>query len=241
MMHEITNLNAELRRLTRSIDLPDEVVETIAHSILLASHHVSGLKIGDRAPDFELPNQRGERVTLGARLERGPVVVCFFRGEWCPYCMLEMQALRAMCPLVTTRRASLICIHPQRVDVSQRVAEKAAMDVCHDESQAVLASYRVRFPVDPELMALYRDSFGLDLSLLNANGQWNLPVPATFIVDQAGIIRARQFCPDFRVRVEPGYILQALDHLPKSSPEFVAPQDCDDSIRPASFAFSGSS
>jgi peroxiredoxin len=241
VLHEITSLNAELHRLTRSIDLPGEVVETIAHSILLASHHVRGRKIGELAPDFELPNQRGERVTLSGRLNRGPAVVCFFRGEWCPYCVLEMQALRAMCPLVATRRASLICIHPQRVDVSERMAVESDMDVCHDESQQVLSAYQVRFPVDHELAVLYRDSFGLDLAMLNANGQWNLPVPATFIVDETRVIKARQFHPDFRVRVEPGYILQALDRLPESSPEFVAPKDCDDSIRSVNVALSGSS
>lgn len=241
MNQEIRSLNAELRRLTRSIDLPGEVIETIAHSILLASRQVSGLKIGDLAPDFELLNQNGAKVTLSEKLRRGPAVVCFFRGEWCPYCMLEMQALRAIWPLVAGRGASLICIHPQRVEVSQKMAERSGMDVCHDEAQAVLKSYRVRFPVDPDLMALYRDSFGLDLALLNANGQWNLPVPATFVIDGGRVIRARQFCHDFRVRVEPGYILQSLDRLPRSSPEFVAPEECDDLSTSASAVLSGSS
>ncbi len=222
MLEEIHNLNEELRRLTRAVDLPPEVIETIAQSILEAEQSVRGLQIGDVAPDFALLNQDQRVVSLAERLSKGPAVVCFFRGEWCPYCMLEARALRAVWPLVEGRGASLICIHPQRVDVSGRLAEGSSMDVCSDETQEVLAAYQVRFAISPSLVRAYRTSFGLDLAQLNANGQWNLPVPATFVIDRDGVIKARQFCPDFRVRAEPGYILQALDRLPRRSLEFTA-------------------
>jgi peroxiredoxin len=228
MLEQIQNLNEELRRLTRAVDLPPEVVETIAQSILEAGRAVTGLRIGQTAPDFALLNQHQRVVTLSERLAKGPTVVCFLRGEWCPYCMLEMRALRAIWPLVNGRGASLICVHPQRVEVSSRFAEGSGIDECSDETQEVLAGFQVRFPLSNGLMRAYRASFGLDLSQLNANGQWNLPVPATFVIDQDGVIKARQFCPDFRVRVEPGYILQALDRLPRSSLEFTAPSFLDD-------------
>lgn len=228
MLDQIQNLNEELRRLTRAVDLPAEVVETIAQSILEAGRSVAGLGIGQRAPDFALINQDKSVVHLSQRLLKGPAVVCFLRGEWCPYCMLEVRALRAIWPLIKGRGASLICIHPQKVDVSERFAGGSGMDVCSDQTQEVLAGFQVRFPLSASLIRSYRTSFGLDLSQLNANGQWNLPVPASFVVDQDGVIKARQFCPDFRVRVEPGYLLQALDRLPLSSPEFVAPDFLDD-------------
>jgi peroxiredoxin len=228
MYEQIQNLNEELRRMTRAVDLPPEVVQTIAQSILEAGRSVAGLRIGQPAPDFALLNQDRGVAHLSQRLEQGPAVVCFLRGEWCPYCMLEVRALRAIWPLVKGRGASLICIHPQKVDVSERFAEGSGMDVCSDQTQEVLSGFQVRYPLSEGLIRSYRNSFGLDLSQLNANGQWNLPVPATFVIDQDGLIKARQFCPDFRVRVEPGYILQALDRLPRASLEFVAPGFLDD-------------
>jgi peroxiredoxin len=205
-------------------ELPPEVHEVIANSILAhAQGGVVGLPIGRRAPDFTLLNDRGVPVHLYERLARGPVVLCFFRGEWCPFCQREMVDLKRALPQIVARGASLVCVHPQRLDVSQRMGEpvRDGFDVCQDELMNVLAAYDVKFELVAPLVALYRDRFALDLAALNANGQWNLPVPATFIIDRDRTIKARQFSHDFTVRVDPSYILAALDALPESSPELV--------------------
>jgi peroxiredoxin len=211
------------------------VNEVIANSIIAGSQgDVRGLAIGDRAPDFTLYNDEGVPVNLYQQLQKTPVAVCFLRGEWCPYCMLEVRELKKAGQRITERGASLIFIHPQRIDVSKRMAEphQDGIEVCHDELQNVIAAYHVKFNVDARLIKMYRETFGLDLAELNASGQWHLPVPATFIVDRDRIIKGRQFSHDFTVRVEPSYILDVLQSLPARSLEFVAPRrasrDVDD-------------
>jgi peroxiredoxin len=222
---ESTRLNAELHAF-REENLPPEVLEVIASSIVEGSRgSVKGLAVGDRAPNFVLKNQRLEDVELYARLDRGPVALCFFRGVWCPFCTMEMRALAKALPRILEAGASLLFVHPQRQAVSRRISEDngALLDVCADEEQAVMQAYDVRFAVTSSVIQLYRDAFGLDLAELNANGEWNLPVPATFVIDTDRIIKGRQFSHDFTVRVEPSYILDALSALPAPSPEFAAP------------------
>jgi peroxiredoxin len=99
----------------------------------------------------------------------------------------------------------------------------ASFYVCADETQAVMRAFDVRFAVTDGLIRLYRDSFGLDLARLNASGEWNLPVPAAFVIDRDGIIKGRHFSHDFTVRVEPEYIVGALSALPEYAAEFVGP------------------
>jgi peroxiredoxin len=186
---------------------------------------VKGLPIGALAPDFELANQHGQVVRLSSLLDTGPVVLSFFRGEWCPFCAIELRALARIGPLLAQRGARLVLVHPQGVDVSRRLAEQhsRAGDICSDTKQMVMKAFDVRFDVTPEVIGLYRDTFGLDLSKLNANGAWNLPVPATFVIDTDSIIKARQFSHDYTVRAEPWYILESLACLPGVMPEFPGP------------------
>jgi peroxiredoxin len=224
MIDVTSRLNEELAEIHRGNALPPEVTEVIANSILEGSRGaVKGLAIGQPAPDFTLVNQNGATVQLAERLARGPAVVGFFRGEWCPFCTMELRALRRFWPDFAARSASMILIHPQHDDVSQKVAvpPDAGFDVCSDPEQRVMAAFDVRFALDPGIRDLYQNVFGLDLERLNASGQWNLPVPATFIIDRDGIIKGRQFSHDFTVRVEPTYIVEVLDRLPEPSPELV--------------------
>jgi peroxiredoxin len=223
-----TSVNDQLSAFTESTQLPPEVNEVIANSIIAGSRgEVRGLAIGDRAPDFTLLNNAGEAVNLYRRLEKTPVALCFLRGEWCPYCMIEVRLLKQAARRIGDGGASLIFVHPQRVDVSKRLAEPRAegVEVCHDELQNVISAYQVKFDVDARLIKVYREVFGIDLAQLNADGQLHLPVPAAFIVDRDRIIKGRQFSHDFRVRVEPSYIVDVLAALPQVSPEFELRRD----------------
>jgi len=175
----------------------------------------SGLEVGDRAPEFDLPNATGERVTLRQRLEAGPVVVTFYRGDWCPYCNVTLRALQAALPRFKARGATLIAISPQAPDRSLSLAEKLALefDVLSDIDQAVARAYRVNFTVPADMKDLYLDTFHNDLAKQTADGSWDLPVPATFVIDDLGIIRARHVSVDYRTRMDPEDILAALDAL----------------------------
>jgi peroxiredoxin len=181
---------------------------------LRARGAVPGLEIGDRAPDFALPDQNGQIVTLRERLDRGPVVVSFYRGAWCPYCNIELRALQAALPRLEELGASLIAISPQRPDDALTLAEREqlAFAVLSDPDQEAIRAYRLRFELSDELKAIY-PLLGMDLTELTADGSWHLPVPATFVLDPAGVVRARHVDPDYTRRMDVDEILKALSSL----------------------------
>lgn len=171
-----------------------------------------GLWVGDRAPAFALPNAIGSTVELAQRLSMGPVVLSFYRGEWCPYCNLELRALQSALSRFKAYGASVIAISPQTPDHSLSVAEKNALafDVLSDVDQAVIRAYRLQFTVPADMKDLYLTTFHNDLSAQAADGSWDLPIPATFVIDRAGIIRARHVSVDYRTRMDPVEIEAAL-------------------------------
>jgi len=185
---------------------------TAAADEITASGAADGLMVGDRAPDFALPNQLGQRVELSQRLAAGPVVLAFYRGEWCPYCNVAIRALQAALPRFRAHAASVIAINPQSPDHSLSMVEKNALefDVLSDVDQAVIRSYRLLYTIPADMKKLYLSQFQNDLARRTADGSWNLPIPATFVVDQAGIIRARHVSADYRTRMDPDDIEAAL-------------------------------
>ena len=110
-----------------------------------------GLAVGEQASLFSLPDATGQMVELAARLEQGPVVLSFYRGEWCPFCNLELRALQAALPRLRARGASLIAISPQSPDHSLSITEKAGLtfDVLSDARQQVIRAYRCSSPSRP--------------------------------------------------------------------------------------------
>jgi len=171
--------------------------------------------VGDRAPLFALPDARANEVSLADRLASGPVVLVFYRGEWCPYCNTYLRALQAILPDIRKKGAALIAISPQTPDHSLSMAEKADLefDVLSDATQHVIRDYRLQFELPADLQAVHLDAFQLDLRLQNADGSWNLPVPATFVISQQGTIVSADVDADYRRRMEPSDLLAALDRI----------------------------
>jgi peroxiredoxin len=169
-------------------------------------------KVGDRAPGFTLPDQLGRRVSLDGELERGPVVLIFYRGEWCPYCniMLRTYGLRAADFL--ERGARLVAVSPQTPDNSLTMAEKhgLAFPVLSDEGGEVIGTYGLRYDVEGESRALH-EAAGIDVATFNGDGGWILPAPALFVIDRSGIVRFAGVNGDYTQRVEPEEALAALD------------------------------
>ncbi len=181
---------------------------------LRRSGAVPGLAVGEPAPGFEAPDARGNVVRLDDRLAVGPVVVCFYRGAWCPICNLQLRSLQAVLPELRAAGAALLAISPQAPDDSLTLAETLGLgfDVLSDVDQSIAGTYRVKFELTGELRALY-EQIGMPLTDANADRSWNLPVPATFVLDRDGIVRARHVDPDYRTRMEPAEILDAVARL----------------------------
>jgi|SRR5690348_4731190 len=169
-------------------------------------------KAGDRAPGFTLPDQLGRQVSLEGELEQGPVVLIFYRGEWCPYCntMLRTYGLRA--GDFSQRGARLVAVSPQTPDNSLTMADKHGLEfpVLSDEGGDVIAAYGLEYDVASR--EVY-DAAGVDLASFNGKGGWILPAPAVFVIDREGVVRFVSVNGDYSQRAEPDEPLAALDSL----------------------------
>ena len=194
-----------------------EAVRTItaANQALEASGAIRGLEIGEAAPEFALPDATGSTVRLSERLANGPVVLTFYRGEWCPYCNIALGALQSVLGEIKQLGAGLIAISPQRPDDALTMTEKHGLefDVLSDADQAVIQAYRVQFRVPAEIEDVHMNVFKKDISQLNADGSWNLPVPATFVIDADGVVRASHVGVEYTSRMEPEAIVAALREI----------------------------
>ena len=172
------------------------------------------LKVGDRSPSLSLPDAMGERVHVDRLLEQGPVVAIFYRGGWCPYCNLELRAWQAHLAELNSLGATLVAISPQTPDNSLSTAEKNALafPVLSDSELAAAHGFGIAFTLPPELVDLY-SSVGNNLPELNGNGQWLLPVPATFVIDRSGVIQFAHVEADYRERAEPDDVLAVIRAL----------------------------
>jgi peroxiredoxin len=205
----------QLHEITDSI--PTEIAGRIKTGVdeVTTSGVAPGLAVGDTAPGFTLPSAAGNQVVLADLLAEGPVVVTFYRGEWCPYCNLQLRALQQSLPAITAAGATLVAISPQAPDQAMTMTEKheLAYPVLSDLDQSVSESYKVRFDVTGELEDLQVNVFQNDPAVQNADGRRSLPVPSTFVIDRTGVVRFAAVDADWRVRVEPADVIAALQAL----------------------------
>jgi peroxiredoxin len=166
------------------------------------------LQVGDLAPNFELPNAVGVRVKLSDRLQRGAVILTFYRGGWCPYCNLELRAYQQLLPQIQAAGASLIAISPQTPDASLSTAEKnqLSFDVLSDVGSKVAQAYNIAFELPDELKQLYTQ-LGHALPDSNGTSDWQLPIPATFVIAPNHQIHLAHIDVDYRNRLEPSEAL----------------------------------
>jgi peroxiredoxin len=169
---------------------------------------------GDAAPDFTLPNARGVPVTLSKLLAKGPVVLVFYRGGWCPYCNLQLRAYQRALPELRALGASLVAVSPEAPDKSLSTTEKNALEfeVLSDVLGEAGRAYRLFFDLSDELKTLYAAG-GNDLAQWNADGQWHLPMPATYVIGTDGQVALAYVDAESRNRLEPAEVVSALRAL----------------------------
>jgi peroxiredoxin len=169
------------------------------------------LKAGNAAPDFELPGIDGQKARLSTLLHEGPVVLSFYRGGWCPYCNLELRALQSVAPSIRALGASLVAISPQTPDESLSTAEKngLAFQVLSDAGSRTARSFGIAFDLAEELRPIYA-KFGHALPDRNGDDSWVLPIPATYVVGMNGRIALAYVDVDYRTRLDPSEVVEAL-------------------------------
>ena len=197
--------------------IPEEALSVMMNATkeLKESGIVAGApKKGDKLENFELPNQTGESRSLTALREKGPVVVTFYRGGWCPYCNLQLQSYQKMLPEIIAAGASLVAITPEKPDASLSTAEKNELkfDVLSDADAAYARKLKLVFTLPEEVRPIYKN-FGIDVEAHNGDGKFDLPLAATYVVDTDGTIVYAMVDSDYTVRAEPSEILASLKSL----------------------------
>ena len=171
------------------------------------------LKAGDRVPDFNLTDPEGNEVSAVDLLAKGPLVISFYRGVWCPYCNMELQALQEALPKFEQHGASLVAISPQNPVNSRKSVRQnnLSFPILSDPKNDVAAAFGLRFELPDYLVDLYK-SLKNDLPAFNGDGSWTLPMPARYVVGQDGTILYAEVNPDYTRRPEPEDMLPALRH-----------------------------
>lgn len=173
-----------------------------------------GLKVGEKAPDFTLKNAFGKNIKLSSVLKNGPVILSFYRGAWCPYCNLQLHTLHKSMPHFKKYGAQLILVTPQTPDKSreQIKKDKYTFEVLSDLESKVMKQYKLFYKLDAELVRVYK-KLGLDIESFNGKGRNVLPVAGTYIIDKKSIIRAVYADLDYKNRMEPQAIIDALKKM----------------------------
>ena len=194
--------------------VPYSVIETMhrATAELIASGAAErALKAGDKIPRFTLDDPDGNKVSSIDLLRKGPLVISFYRGVWCPYCNMELQALQQALPEFQARGASLVAISPQNPVNSRKSLRQNSLDfpILSDSHNDVAAAFGLRFEMQDYLVELYK-SLKNDLPAFNGDPSWTLPMPARYVVGQDGTILYAEVNPDYTRRPEPEDMLPAL-------------------------------
>jgi peroxiredoxin len=204
----------EITAQTRELVQPErlEISERAVAELFATGIEDQLLKAGGIAPAFALPDANGKLVRSEDLLALGPMVVCFFRGRWCPYCMTELETWRDLFPALRERGALLTAISPQTVRQNDFtvIQHSLPFPLLRDDGMLVAAQFGAAYTVPAYMQAYYR-SILVNIPFINGESSWQLPVPATFVVDQNGIVRWSQGYADFRVRPEPLEVLKALE------------------------------
>ncbi len=174
----------------------------------------NALKEGAQAPNFTLPNARGNAVTLSHLLTQGPVIMTFYRGQWCPYCHLALRAYQQALPHMQARGASLVAISPQTPHHSRAMAEKLELTfaLLSDMGNQVARQFGLVFTIDEAVRGAHKQVCAY-LPAFNGDNSWELPMAGTFLVDQSGTVRQAFVHPDFTRRLDPSVVIARLNEL----------------------------
>lgn len=197
--------------------LPDDaksIVQQNFAEIMSADYGDNALKVNDTATDFTLPNVKGEDTTLSQLLSKGPVVLNFYRGGWCPFCNLEFKSLHDILPQIKQHGATLIGISPELPDNSMNTVEKHNLqfEVLSDVGNKIADQYGLVMKVPEVIRPLYLE-WGLDLPAINGEDSWELSIPATYVINKDGKIISAYVNKNYTERMEPDDIVKALDTL----------------------------
>lgn len=199
----------------RAVDAVRRSIRALTETGLVAK----AVKAGEMAPLFKLQCRRGGFIHLSDVLDRGPVIISFFRGDWCPFCVLELEALAAARPEIERLGGTLIALSPQaqaKLSPPGNDGERP-FPVLQDPGCEIATRYRIAFTVPQQYRAAYL-ALGYGHSAKNGSRGWVLPIPATYLLDSTGLVVLSYLDADHTTRLEPAEIIAALTYLRGSQP-----------------------
>ena len=210
------SLRASLEQYRHELatSLPAEVLEVLSRNTSLLQERKlaqQALRVGDTFPKFELIDSEGDSHSLTALIAKGPLIVSFYRGGWCPYCVLELKALCDIIDQLPELNTTLVAISPETVEYVAKTKAHNALNliVLSDEDNRLAKDCGLVFKIPDDLLQQYRN-FGISIEAHNGNTAYEIPIPATYVVDKSGVIRYAFVEEDYTSRAEPNKLLSVL-------------------------------
>ncbi|WP_295685926.1 peroxiredoxin-like family protein [uncultured Nevskia sp.] len=193
------------------------VMHKATQELIASGQAERALKAGDQAPAFTLLDSDGKSVSSADLLRKGPLVVTFYRGAWCPYCNLDLQAIEAAAKEIREQGAELVAISPQTAIFSRKAQRdnKLSFPILSDRGGETAATFGIRFVLPEYLREIYK-MFKIDLAETNGEPSWTLPMPGRYVIAQDGVIAYAEVNPDYTRRPDPSELLPTLKQLARA-------------------------
>jgi peroxiredoxin len=191
-----------------------EVMHRAVEDLIASGAQNRALKAGDKAPAFTLPDPDGNPVSSSELLAKGPLVLTFYRGAWCPYCNFDLSALEQARADIEARGASLVAISQQTAPNSRKSQRQNGLGfpILGDHGGEIAAQFGLRWTLPDDLREVQK-ALGADLTTFNGEDSWTLPMPARYVIAQDGMIAFAEVNADYTKRPEPSAIFPVLEQL----------------------------
>jgi peroxiredoxin len=191
-----------------------EPIKAASQDIQASFQPELAIQVGTTLPDFHLSDAVGKKITRADLLAKGPLLISFYRGEWCPFCNLALVAMQKHLEQYKAKGVTLVAISPELPNQSLSTTEK------HDLKFPVLSDVGNKLAkelgilwIQPDSLRPIFDNFGHNLKDRNGDNTFAVPLPATILVDQSGVVRNTFINPDYTKRLEPAVTLGWIDEL----------------------------
>ncbi|MBN1987731.1 MAG: AhpC/TSA family protein [Prolixibacteraceae bacterium] len=173
----------------------------------------NGLKVGQQAPDVQATDADGRTFQLSEELKKGPAVLIFYRGQWCPYCNKHLGEIQENLQQFMEKGATVVAVSPEKPEYLQKTALKtgARFSLLYDKDYQIADAYDVTFQPGSFSRIIYNAVLGAKLKEAHSDNSQQLPIPATYVIDRKGQIVWRHFDPDYKKRSTVDEIVRALE------------------------------
>ncbi len=196
----------------------------LALIFITAPVHAAGLEVGQKAPDFTLPNANGDNRTLSDMLKKGPVIVTFYRGSWCPYCNDQLYAYQENLEKIQTMGSQLVAISPERPQsmVDHVLVKDLEFEVLSDSGNEVIRAYDLVWFADEKTIArtskYVEKKTGETLAERNGLSGAELPIPGTFVINKDGIVTYAFVNQNYKKRAPIKDVMAAVEKVAAIEP-----------------------